>query len=84
MDFVYTKYIRNRLMVKFPHTPHFALVEEYTVLENVRIPLYFSHSKKSDKPKALALAALKRVGISELANKPVNFHFFKTCDFSKS
>ena len=23
----------------------FALVEEYTVLENVRIPLYFSHSK---------------------------------------
>ncbi len=50
----------------------FALVEEYTVLENVRIPLYFSHSKKSDKPKALALAALKRVGISELANKPVN------------
>ena len=50
----------------------FALVEEYTVLENVRIPLYFSHSKKSDKPKALALSALKRVGIAELANKPVN------------
>ena len=41
----------------------FALVEEYTVLENVRIPLYFSHSKKSDIPKALALSALKRVGI---------------------
>ena len=41
----------------------FALVEEYTVLENVRIPLYFSHSKKSDMPKALALSALKRVGI---------------------
>ena len=50
----------------------FALVEEYTVLENVRIPLYFSHSRKSDKPKALALSALKRVGIAELANKPVN------------
>ena len=50
----------------------FALVEEYTVLENVRIPLYFSHSKKSAKPKALALSALKRVGIVELANKPVN------------
>lgn len=50
----------------------FALVEEYTVLENVRIPLYFSHSKKFDKPKALALSALKRVGIEELANKPVN------------
>ena len=41
----------------------FALVEEYTVLEKVRIPLYFSHSKKSDMPKALALSALKRVGI---------------------
>ncbi|MBQ5561905.1 MAG: ATP-binding cassette domain-containing protein, partial [Clostridia bacterium] len=27
---------------------------------------------KSDKPKALALSALKRVGIAELANKPVN------------
>ena len=50
----------------------FALVEEYTVLENVKIPLYFSKKKKSDKPKTLAMSALEKVGIKELANKPVN------------
>lgn len=49
----------------------FALVEEYTVLENVRIPLYFS-GKKSGSAKEKALTALRRVGIEELAGKPVN------------
>ena len=47
----------------------FALVEEYTVLENVKIPLYFS---KKHNANALALSALEKAGISELANKPVN------------
>lgn len=49
----------------------FALIEEYTVLENVMIPLQFS-KKKSGKPKELAMKALERVGIAELAKKPVS------------
>ncbi|MDD6489712.1 MAG: ABC transporter ATP-binding protein [Clostridia bacterium] len=49
----------------------FALVEEYTVIENVKIPLYFSKKKKG-KLKDLALDALEKTGIKELANKPVN------------
>lgn len=49
----------------------FALVEEYTVLENVKIPLYFSRKKKSS-ANALALSALEKVGIRELAKKTVN------------
>lgn len=48
----------------------FALVEEYTVIENVKIPLYFS-KKKIKSPNKLALAALEKVGIKELAKKPV-------------
>ena len=44
-------------------------MEEYTVLENVKIPLYFS---KKHNANALALSALEKAGISELANKPVN------------
>ena len=49
----------------------FALVEEYTVIENVKIPLYFSKKKKG-KANTLALEALEKVGIKELAKKPVN------------
>ena len=49
----------------------FALVEEYTVLENVKIPLYFSKKKKG-KPDALAFAALEKVGMKDLAKKQVN------------
>ncbi len=49
----------------------FALVEEYSVIENVKIPLYFSKKKKGS-ANALALAALEKVGIKELAKKPVN------------
>lgn len=49
----------------------FALVEEYTVLENVKIPLYFSKHRRGN-ANALALAALDKVGIRELAKKPAN------------
>ena len=46
----------------------FALVEDFTALENVMIPLNFSKKKISDK-KGKALAALRSVGIEELAKK---------------
>lgn len=46
----------------------FALVEDFTALENVMIPLNFSKKKVSDK-KEKALAALKSVGIEGLAKK---------------
>ena len=46
----------------------FALVEDFTALENVMIPLNFSKKKVSDK-KEKALAALKSVGIEELEEK---------------
>ncbi len=49
----------------------FALAEEYSVLENVKIPLYFARNKK-ESINNLAMKALKRVGISELAKKTVN------------
>ncbi len=49
----------------------FALVEEYTVLENVKIPLYFAKKRKGSL-NTLALSALEKVGIRELAKKPVN------------
>ncbi len=49
----------------------FALVEDFTALENVMIPLNFSKKKISDK-KGKALAALRSVGIEELAKKPCN------------
>ena len=49
----------------------FALVDEYSVLENVMIPLNFS-KKKLGKPKELAMQALEKVGIAELAKKSVS------------
>ncbi len=49
----------------------FALVEEYTVIENVKIPLYFSKKKKGS-ANTLAIEALEKVGIKDLAKKPVN------------
>ena len=49
----------------------FALVEDFSALENVMIPLNFSKKKISGK-KEKALAALKSVGIEELAKKPCN------------
>lgn len=49
----------------------FALVEEYSVIENVKIPLYFAKHRKVS-ANAAALAALEKVGMRELAKKPVN------------
>ena len=49
----------------------FALVEGYSVIENVMIPLRFSKRKKSEY-KTRAMEALKQVGMDELAKKDVN------------
>lgn len=49
----------------------FALIDEYSVIENVMIPLNFS-KKKLGKPKELAMKTLERVGIANLAKKPVS------------
>ena len=49
----------------------FALVEEYSVIENVKIPLYFARHRKGN-INTPALAALEKVGMKELAKKPVN------------
>lgn len=49
----------------------FALIDEYSVIENVMIPLNFS-KKKLGKAKELAMKALERVGIANLAKKPVS------------
>mgnify|MGYP002935122948 CR=1 FL=1 len=49
----------------------FALVEDFTALENVMIPLNFSKKRIKNKKKK-ALNALKSVGIAELAKKPCN------------
>ena len=48
----------------------FALIEEYSAIENVMIPLYFSKNKA--KKKERAKEALKKMGIEELADKRVN------------
>ena len=49
----------------------FALVEDFTALENVMIPLDFSKKKIKDK-KEKALSALKATGIEDQAKKPCN------------
>ena len=49
----------------------FALVEDFTALENVLMPLNFSKKKVKGK-KEKALAALKAVGMEEYAKKPCN------------
>lgn len=48
----------------------FSLIENYSVIENVMIPFYFS-SKKNKKMKDKAISALKSVGIDTLADKSV-------------
>ena len=48
----------------------FALIEEYSAIENVMIPLYFSKNKS--KKKERAKEALRKMGIEELADKRVN------------
>ena len=50
----------------------FALVEDYTAIENVMIPLYFSKGKLLESKKSIAKKALEKVGIGELASKRVN------------
>lgn len=49
----------------------FALVEDFSALENVMIPLNFS-KKKTPNKKEKALSALRSVGIEDLAKKPCN------------
>lgn len=49
----------------------FALVEDFTALENVMLPLEFAKRKKPNR-KLLALNALKSVGMEEYAKKTVN------------
>ena len=49
----------------------FALVEDFTAIENVLLPLEFSRHKKSNRQKK-ALNALKSVGMEQFAKKPVN------------
>lgn len=51
----------------------FALIEEFSALDNVGVPLYFCEDKKKRKNyKKYALAALKEIGIEELASKKIN------------
>ena len=49
----------------------FALVEDFSALENVMLPLNFAKNKKPDRSK-IALNALSSVGMEEFAKKPVN------------
>lgn len=49
----------------------FALVEDFTALENVLLPLDFAKNRKSDRREA-AIKALSSVGMAEYAKKPVN------------
>ena len=49
----------------------FALVEDFTALQNVMLPLDFAAKKIKDK-KTSAKEALKRVGMEQYASKPVN------------
>lgn len=49
----------------------FALIEDFSALENVMLPLNFAKKKKPNR-RELALNALKSVGMDEFAKKPVN------------
>lgn len=49
----------------------FALVEDFSAIDNVMIPLNFAKKKIKNK-KEKALAALKSVGMEEFAKKPCN------------
>lgn len=50
----------------------FALVENFTVWENVMLPLDFSKNKRKLSKKKIALNALKTIGIEDLARKKVS------------
>lgn len=49
----------------------FALVDDFTALENVLLPLDFAAKSQRDR-RATALNALKSVGVENLTDKPVN------------
>ena len=49
----------------------FALVEDFSALENVLLPLDFAKNRKSDRREA-AMNALSSVGMADYAKKPVN------------
>jgi len=49
----------------------FALVEDFTAIENVMLPLDFAKKKKPNR-RQLAMNALKSVGMDSMAAKPVN------------
>ncbi|GHU52680.1 macrolide export ATP-binding/permease protein MacB [Clostridia bacterium] len=49
----------------------FALVEDFSVVENVLLPLSFA-KKKNKNRKTIALKCLQEVGMAEIADKPVN------------
>ena len=49
----------------------FALVEDFSALENVLLPLNFARKKKPNR-REKAMNALKSVGMEEFAKKPVN------------
>jgi putative ABC transport system ATP-binding protein len=49
----------------------FALINDFTALENVLLPLEFARTKKAGR-RALAMQALASVGMAEYAGKPVN------------
>ena len=49
----------------------YALIDEYTIEENVHIPLIFGKVKGNDVRREKIMTALKNVGLDELAKKPV-------------
>ena len=49
----------------------YALIDEYTIEENVQIPLIFGKVKGNDVRRAKIMTALENVGLAELAKKPV-------------
>lgn len=49
----------------------YALIDEYTIEENVQIPLIFGKVKGNDVRREKIMPALENVGLAELAKKPV-------------
>jgi ABC-type antimicrobial peptide transport system, ATPase component len=49
----------------------YALIDEYTIEENVQIPLIFGKVKGNDVRRKKIMTALENVGLAELAKKPV-------------
>ena len=49
----------------------YALIDEYTIEENVQIPLIFGKEKGNDVRREKIMTALENVGLAELAKKPV-------------